>query len=585
MATTQYYVDYGTGNDYIGASFTDGAFTVADMTLTKAGAFVNASPDHWYYLTDNGSGRVTPGYYKVSSKTNDNAVVLATSPKSGANDPADVVCVQATGAIAKPFRSLQGAFDLITRNATDGDQINLKAGTTQVNVTTLTLDEYGTPTYTTPLVIRGYTGIANDSGIGVIDCGGVTMWASSYNYMILADLQIHTFGDNNGIVLGSCLLYHCEIHKGASSPTSKYLVKAYSVRGCYLHNLGTTGTALNSCSSTEYNYIDVESGASSAAITYGGTTSWSYNIIVLHQAGQVGLVCGENGRLVGNIVYNFAAGTQYGLTASDSAVSVITVVTDNILVGFSGVGGKGIAAGYSPGVIGHNAFYNCTARYSGTHWGIDLSANDVILAADPFVSAVTGDFSLTTAGKAALRGVGWPAAYLGAHANTDGHVTIGPIQYGEAASYPALAKVIDDTSYDLGTGTYHAPDVGEVTDNAVFGAASAVHGTYHRPETSEVVSTAVFGISSGQNGLAVVPGAADVRFGTNVNQTTGLAHIPAAADVQFGVAVEATTGTFVVPAVADVKDGVFYGAASEFEGELVAGGGAVSISPFRGNIG
>ena len=35
-------------------------------------------------------------------------------------------------------------------------------------------------------------------------------------------------------------------------------------------------------------------------------------------------------------------------------------------------------------------------------------------------------------GAAALRGLGFPGAYLGAHANTDGHVTIGPIQYGEA---------------------------------------------------------------------------------------------------------------------------------------------------------
>ena len=60
MALTQYYVDWAAGNDYIGASFTDGAFTVADMTLTKAGAFAAASPDHWLWLDDNGSGNVTP---------------------------------------------------------------------------------------------------------------------------------------------------------------------------------------------------------------------------------------------------------------------------------------------------------------------------------------------------------------------------------------------------------------------------------------------------------------------------------------------------------------------------------------------
>ena len=78
---------------------------------------------------------------------------------------------------------------------------------------------------------------------------------------------------------------------------------------------------------------------------------------------------------------------------------------------------------------------------------------------------------------------------------------------------------------------------------------------HHRPETSEVISIAVFGINSGQAGTVVVPAATDVEAGVAVGVAPG-------------------AGTFAVPAVADVKDGVFYGAAgTEFEGELVAGGG------------
>src|SRR5512135_799011 len=128
-APTNYYADFGAGNDYIGASFVDGAFTVADMTLTKTGAFAASKANHWLYLQDNGSGRVTAGYYKISSVTSANAVVLATSPKSGATDPTDVKCTQAAGTALLPFRSIQGALDLITRDATNGDQINVKAGT------------------------------------------------------------------------------------------------------------------------------------------------------------------------------------------------------------------------------------------------------------------------------------------------------------------------------------------------------------------------------------------------------------------------------------------------------------------------
>jgi hypothetical protein len=84
-------------------------------------------------------------------------------------------------------------------------------------------------------------------------------------------------------------------------------------------------------------------------------------------------------------------------------------------------------------MVGFNAFYNNTNPYTlGDQIYVDLRANDVTLLADPFVDAANGDFSLTAAAKTALRGVGWPAAYLGAHANTDGHITIGAVQYGEA---------------------------------------------------------------------------------------------------------------------------------------------------------
>jgi hypothetical protein len=82
-------------------------------------------------------------------------------------------------------------------------------------------------------------------------------------------------------------------------------------------------------------------------------------------------------------------------------------------------------------MVGYNAFYNNTANYSiGKSIIVDLRANDVALAADPFTDAASGDCSLTAAAQTALRSAGWPASYLGAHANTDPHITIGALQYG-----------------------------------------------------------------------------------------------------------------------------------------------------------
>ena len=133
---------------------------------------------------------------------------------------------------------------------------------------------------------------------------------------------------------------------------------------------------------------------------------------------------------MGNIVYNSAAGTNSGIKFDNMSNST---AFNNLVVGFSGTGGEGITVGNNV-LVGHNAFYNCTANYTVADvTDIDLTANDVSLGADPFNDAANGDFSLTAAAKAALRSAGWPAAYLGAHANTDPHVTIGALQYGPAA--------------------------------------------------------------------------------------------------------------------------------------------------------
>jgi hypothetical protein len=61
-------------------------------------------------------------------------------------------------------------------------------------------------------------------------------------------------------------------------------------------------------------------------------------------------------------------------------------------------------------MAGHNAYWNNATNYYAGETYIDLTANDVVLAADPFTNAAGADFSLTDAAKAALaqRGSRWP---------------------------------------------------------------------------------------------------------------------------------------------------------------------------------
>lgn len=441
MAITQDYVSVVgvEGNDYKGATFTDGSFANATLTLTKAGAFADTSVGHWLYLDDNGSGEVTTGYYRVTGIAGaPNSVVLHADIRSGVNDPVDVVCTQHDGTALLPWRSLQGAFDLLTRNAADGNQVNLKAGAANVNDAALDLNEViagSALVGAAPLIVRGYTAAANDGGIGEIDCGGATMWAdTTYDYVVLADLEIHTFGDNNGIYLdNTCSLIRCEIHKGASAPAAKRLIRLSSVSrvvGCYVHDIGTgIGYAVDFGTATQCvayaNYIAL--GATSEGYGIYGGAAYG-NIVVCANTAAYGIYPLDDAS--GNTAYNSAAGTNWGIGVLSG--SVIRMRMNNIVEGWSGVGGRGLNIN-NAGFVGYNAFYNNTAAYGvSDQIFLDLTANDINLAASPFTNAANGDFSLTDAGKTALRGVGWPAAYLGAHANTDGHITPGAVQYGEA---------------------------------------------------------------------------------------------------------------------------------------------------------
>jgi hypothetical protein len=372
-------------------------------------------------------------------------------------DPGGGSDVTGDGTIGTPWATVQHALDTITRDTTNGDQINLKSGTADVLAATLDLTTYGTPTATAPLVLRGYTSAANDGGMGEIDCGGATMWASaSYDYLILADLEMHTFGDNTGLDLdNNLILYRCEIHKGASTPSNKNLVNIDSdcqVIGCYIHDTGSSNVAaldLNSFGNVFGNYIVPGADNSGGCISGGNDYAIVGNILVCDHTGARGIIAGFsgfNGLVMHNIVYNSAAGTGSGVVIANQTAGYSPVM-NNIICGWSGAGGEGVLASADLGLAGWNAFYNCTANYTITgNQIIDLTANDVALAADPFTDAANGDFSLTTAAKTALASKGWPTSYLGAHANTVSNLNIGPIQMaaggGGASIYRRVARLL-----------------------------------------------------------------------------------------------------------------------------------------------
>jgi len=110
------------------------------------------------------------------------------------------------------WATVQHALDNITQG-TDGDQINIKAGTSDSLAATLDTSTYGTPAVNKPLVFRGYTSTANDGGQGEIDgAGSYSIFGTKKQAVTFADLKLGSCGSSNVLELDSyCQVILCEI--------------------------------------------------------------------------------------------------------------------------------------------------------------------------------------------------------------------------------------------------------------------------------------------------------------------------------------------------------------------------------------
>jgi len=430
---TNTYCDYATGNDYKGYSFVNGAYTSATKLLLATGAFVGNQVNHWLYLSDNGSNTIYDGYYKIAAISGTSTVWLSTDAGSGTNST-DVVCNMASGTVSLPWRSVQGALDLITRDATNGNQVNIKAGTAQVNQASLTLATYGTPAAATPLILRGYTTVANDRGMCEINCNGVAMWAATtYDYLQLMDCQIHNFGNNNGVVLDQhCLAFHCNIHKGASTPTSKSLlsISHYSrAIGNYIHDAGTTGIGITSGGDGNLIYGNYFADCSTG-IFVAGYGHVIYNIV--YNCTVYGISLSQDNFAIGNSISATSAATGRGIVSTSDN----NVILNNIIQGFSGTGGIGINTTKHLSILGYNTFYNNATNETLGDVIADLG-NDVALSVSPFTDAASEDFSLSTANAGAAIDGAYPGAFYGPASTTD-HADIGAVQNGAGSGGGAV---------------------------------------------------------------------------------------------------------------------------------------------------
>lgn len=315
-----------------------------------------------------------------------------------------------SGTIGDPYGDLQYALNSVTRDATNGDRFNVKAGTDEVLTASLSFATYGTPSSGAPCVFQGYTSAQGDGGIGGIS-GAATysiINTTTLDYIIFIDMHLH----NSGAAVVArvddfCQFINCEVDNSTGNGIQGDI--GLTVIGCYIHNIGTYGINNSATGSLIYaNYL--ENGANSFAIGIN-TSNAVYvigNIIDIGSGGSEGIrLTGGSGSAINNSIWANGS-TGAGIVCVNGIGQ--HVVLNNVIEGFSGAAAEGILTqtSASMALYGHNKVYNCTTNFSisGVIF-VDLGNNDS-LSASPFVNASGGDFTLTATAAALYS---WPETF------------------------------------------------------------------------------------------------------------------------------------------------------------------------------
>jgi hypothetical protein len=336
---------------------------------------------------------------------------------------------------------IQWALDVgITRDATNGDRINVKSGSDDTGSATLDLTTYGVPALAQPLIIQGYAIAQGDGGIGGITGNGTTAIfndAASDNVHFM-DMHLHSCGANSVIRLDNdCAFINCEIDNITGGTALVHLDQRATLFGCYLHNSAVRGL---DCEGNSYvGHCVFSNGANkfTGALhqTLAGITVFEHNIFNLDGASDgIGF---QNYTIIRYNTFYATGGTGQGITAF--AAGTVRAIHSNYFEGFSGVGGVGLQVPSTSKVhlYGFNKFYNNT---TASDLSGDIFHNigpDETLDASALTAPGNNNFSVTTA----LKGLGYPTAYQTNFNN--GHrqyLDIGAVQREDPVTYIKLVN-------------------------------------------------------------------------------------------------------------------------------------------------
>ncbi len=302
------------------------------------------------------------------------------------------------GSIGTPWGRASGsvlayAFTQITRDATNGDRVNVKTGAYDTLTSALNFSSaYGTGSQTAPLTLQGYTSAQGDGGIGQFDHTTYEFGDASVDFVNLFDLELKNgtygfHGDNY------CVVQNCEVHGFSSGGIN--LDNDNTVCGCNIHSPSSAnGINLNSYCHVFGNYLNGIDG--SYGIQCGSRTVVERNIITQLAAGVMGIKdLGYANSISHNSILG-TSGTAQGMLFNNAAVYHPTI-HNNLIEGFSGAGGAGInfnsTTGYVASLAGNGYYNNTTNEENKTTGRVLIDTDNESLGASPFAKSGSDTFA------------------------------------------------------------------------------------------------------------------------------------------------------------------------------------------------
>lgn len=300
-----------------------------------------------------------------------------------------------TGTVGDPYGDLQYAFDTETRDTTNGNWFNIKAGTAEVLAATIDLTTFGGAGLEhAPLVLAGYSTTENDGGEAEIDCNGYSFFNySTYDHIKFKDLNIHGSGTNPLIHLDQNIsIIRCRMHDCQYTNNNVWIGSNSQFIGNYFYDL-YRGLFLNSGQAL-YNVIAPGTNCTDRGI--GTSYGQIINNIVKIESDANGVELYDNSSAaIGNSIWS-DAGSGHGIDFSGSSAKVNPMI-NNLIEGFSGTGGYalyGLSFAKGSSVYG-NRIYDCANLLDAEILSYDdwLGEGNETLSASPFTDAANNDFS------------------------------------------------------------------------------------------------------------------------------------------------------------------------------------------------